>query len=52
MPYWTEGWIKPPNNDNRARHALLHVASEWLTHWTTWAGRFINLYNYNNINWP
>jgi len=38
MPYRTEGRIEPPNNGDRARHALPHMASEWLTHWTTWAG--------------
>jgi len=26
------------NNGSRACHALLHVASDCLTHWTTWAG--------------
>jgi len=37
-PYRTEARIEPPNNGSRARHALLHMASECLTHWTTWAG--------------
>ena len=38
MPYRTEARIEPPNNGSSARHALLHVAFECLTHWTTWAG--------------
>jgi len=38
MPYRTEGRIEPPNSGDCTRHALPHVASEWLNHWTTWAG--------------
>jgi len=38
MPYRTEARIEPPNNGSRTCHALPHVASKWLIHWTTWAG--------------
>ena len=40
MPYRTEARIEPPNNGSRARHAVLHVASECLTHRITWARPF------------
>ena len=38
LTYRTEAQIEPPNNGSRTRHALPHVTSEWLIHWTTWAG--------------